>query len=81
MELDETLSGREKISSDIRMALDEATEKWGVRIERVEVIDIQPPADIQDAMDKQMKAERSKRAMVLEAEAGQAGYDSACRRR
>ncbi|REK74637.1 SPFH domain-containing protein [Paenibacillus paeoniae] len=69
MELDETLSGREKISSDIRIALDEATEKWGVRIERVEVIDIQPPTDIQDAMDKQMKAERSKRAMVLEAEA------------
>lgn len=69
MELDETLSGREKISSDIRIALDEATEKWGVRIERVEVIDIQPPSDIQDAMDKQMKAERSKRAMVLEAEA------------
>ncbi|OUS72685.1 peptidase [Paenibacillus sp. MY03] len=69
MELDETLSGREKISTDIRVALDEATEKWGVRIERVEVIDIQPPADIQDAMDKQMKAERSKRAMVLEAEA------------
>ncbi|WP_141505239.1 SPFH domain-containing protein [Paenibacillus luteus] len=69
MELDETLSGREKISSDIRIALDEATEKWGVRIERVEVIDIQPPIDIQDAMDKQMKAERSKRAMVLDAEA------------
>ncbi|RJX39419.1 SPFH/Band 7/PHB domain protein [Paenibacillus pinisoli] len=69
MELDETLSGREKISSDIRVALDEATEKWGVRIERVEVIDIQPPSDIQEAMDKQMKAERSKRALVLEAEA------------
>ncbi|AJS59013.1 SPFH domain-containing protein [Paenibacillus sp. IHBB 10380] len=69
MELDETLSGREKISIDIRLALDEATEKWGVRIERVEVIDIQPPVDIQEAMDKQMKAERSKRAIVLEAEA------------
>nr|WP_221468689.1 SPFH domain-containing protein [Cohnella thailandensis] len=69
MELDETLSGREKISIEIRLALDEATEKWGVRIERVEVIDIKPPADIQEAMDKQMKAERSKRAIVLEAEA------------
>ncbi|WP_135555602.1 SPFH domain-containing protein [Paenibacillus cymbidii] len=69
LELDETLSGREKISSEIRLALDEATEKWGVRIERVEVIDIKPPSDIQDAMDKQMKAERSKRAIVLEAEA------------
>jgi regulator of protease activity HflC (stomatin/prohibitin superfamily) len=69
LELDETLSGREKISVEIRLALDEATEKWGVRIERVEVIDIQPPIDIQEAMDKQMKAERSKRAIVLEAEA------------
>ncbi|RCX18138.1 SPFH domain-containing protein [Fontibacillus phaseoli] len=69
MELDETLSGREKISTDIRLALDEATEKWGVRIERVEVIDIKPPLDIQEAMDKQMKAERNKRAIVLEAEA------------
>ncbi|MEO3945512.1 SPFH domain-containing protein [Gorillibacterium sp. CAU 1737] len=69
MELDETLSGREKISSEMRVALDEATEKWGVRIERVEVVDIKPPIDIQEAMDKQMKAERSKRAIVLEAEA------------
>jgi regulator of protease activity HflC (stomatin/prohibitin superfamily) len=69
LELDETLSGREKISIEIRLALDEATEKWGVRIERVEVIDIKPPVDIQEAMDKQMKAERSKRAIVLEAEA------------
>lgn len=69
LELDETLSGREKISSEIRLALDEATEKWGVRIERVEVLDIKPPTDIQDAMDKQMKAERTKRAVVLEAEA------------
>jgi regulator of protease activity HflC (stomatin/prohibitin superfamily) len=69
MELDETLSGREKISSELRTALDEATEKWGVRIERVEVVDIKPPGDIQEAMDKQMKAERSKRAIILEAEA------------
>ena len=69
MELDETLSGRERISANIRIALDEATEKWGVRIERVEVLDIKPPTDIQEAMDKQMKAERSKRAIVLEAEA------------
>jgi regulator of protease activity HflC (stomatin/prohibitin superfamily) len=69
LELDETLSGREKISSEIRIALDEATEKWGVRIERVEVIDIKPPIDIQESMDKQMKAERTKRAIILEAEA------------
>jgi regulator of protease activity HflC (stomatin/prohibitin superfamily) len=69
LELDETLSGRERISAEIRTALDEATEKWGVRIERVEVIDIKPPADIQEAMDKQMKAERNRRAIILEAEA------------
>ncbi|MFD3450210.1 SPFH domain-containing protein [Microbacteriaceae bacterium 4G12] len=69
MELDETLSGREKISTEIRLALDEATEKWGVRIERVEVVDINPPKDIQASMEKQMKAERNKRAIILEAEA------------
>ncbi|WP_205502879.1 SPFH domain-containing protein [Rufibacter psychrotolerans] len=69
LELDETLSGRERISAEIRTALDEATEKWGVRIERVEVIDIKPPVDIQEAMDKQMKAERNRRATILEAEA------------
>ncbi|UOY92781.1 SPFH/Band 7/PHB domain protein [Ectobacillus sp. JY-23] len=69
MELDETLSGREKISTDIRLALDEATEKWGVRIERVEVVDINPPKDVQVSMEKQMKAERNKRAIILEAEA------------
>ncbi|GGK66201.1 SPFH domain-containing protein [Rufibacter glacialis] len=69
LELDETLSGRERISAEIRTALDEATEKWGVRIERVEVIDIKPPMDIQEAMDKQMKAERNRRATILEAEA------------
>lgn len=69
MELDETLAGREQISTDMRTALDEATEKWGVRIERVEMVDIMPPVDIQEAMDKQMKAERTKRAVILEAEA------------
>ena len=69
LELDETLSGRERISSDIRNALDEATEKWGVRIERVEVVDIKPPFDIQESMDKQLKAERNRRAIILEAEA------------
>ena len=67
MELDETLSGREKISTEIRLALDEATEKWGVRIERVEVVDINPPKDVQASMEKQMKAERNKRAIILEA--------------
>lgn len=69
LELDEALSGRERISTEIRVALDEATEKWGVRIERVELVDIKPPADIQEAMDKQIKAERTRRAVILEAEA------------
>ncbi len=58
-----------KISTEIRLALDEATEKWGVRIERVEVVDINPPKDVQASMEKQMKAERNKRAIILEAEA------------
>ncbi len=69
LELDEALSGRERISTEIRLTLDEATEKWGVRIERVELVDIKPPQDIQEAMDKQIKAERTRRAVILEAEA------------
>lgn len=68
MELDETLSGRDKISLALRTALDEVTESWGVRIDRVEVVDIKPPREIQDAMEKQMKAEREKRANILQAE-------------
>ncbi|MCL6633861.1 MAG: SPFH/Band 7/PHB domain protein [Alicyclobacillus herbarius] len=68
MELDETLAGRDKISMALRSALDEVTESWGVRIDRVEVVDIKPPAEIQDAMEKQMKAEREKRANILQAE-------------
>ncbi|MBX5437759.1 MAG: SPFH/Band 7/PHB domain protein [Alicyclobacillaceae bacterium] len=68
MELDETLSGRDKISLALRTALDEATERWGVRIDRVEIVDIKPPREIQDAMEKQMKAEREKRANILQAE-------------
>jgi regulator of protease activity HflC (stomatin/prohibitin superfamily) len=68
MELDETLSGRDKISLALRTALDEVTEQWGVRIDRVEIVDIKPPREIQDAMEKQMKAEREKRASILQAE-------------
>lgn len=68
MELDETLSGRDKISLTLRTALDEVTETWGVRIDRVEVVDIKPPREIQDSMEKQMKAEREKRANILQAE-------------
>ena len=68
MELDETLAGRDKISIALRTALDEVTESWGVRIDRVEIVDIKPPKEIQDAMEKQMKAEREKRAAILQAE-------------
>ena len=68
MELDETLAGRDRISMALRTALDEVTEAWGVRIDRVEIVDIKPPREIQDAMERQMKAEREKRANILQAE-------------
>ena len=68
MELDETLSGRDRISLELRTSLDEVTETWGVRIDRVEVVDIHPPIEIQASMEKQMKAEREKRANILQAE-------------
>ncbi len=69
MTLDETLTSRERINSALRETLDEATDKWGVRVTRVEVKEIEPPRDISDAMSKQMKAEREKRATILDAEA------------
>jgi regulator of protease activity HflC (stomatin/prohibitin superfamily) len=69
MSLDETLTSRERINASLRETLDEATDKWGVRVTRVEVKEIEPPHDITDAMSKQMKAEREKRATILEAEA------------
>jgi regulator of protease activity HflC (stomatin/prohibitin superfamily) len=69
MALDETLASRERINSALRTTLDEATDKWGVKVTRVEVKEIEPPKDITDAMSKQMKAEREKRATILEAEA------------
>ena len=69
MALDETLASRERINSSLRMTLDEATDKWGVKVTRVEVKEIQPPRDITESMSKQMKAEREKRATILEAEA------------
>ncbi|MCS7231046.1 MAG: SPFH domain-containing protein [Elusimicrobiota bacterium] len=68
LELDQTLTSREKINLQLRQVLDEATDKWGVKITRVEIQKIEPPKDITDAMSKQMKAEREKRAMILEAE-------------
>ncbi|HEY31628.1 MAG TPA: SPFH/Band 7/PHB domain protein [Dehalococcoidia bacterium] len=69
MSLDETLTSRERINAALRQTLDEATDKWGVKVTRVEVKEIEPPRDIADAMSKQMKAEREKRAVILEAEA------------
>jgi regulator of protease activity HflC (stomatin/prohibitin superfamily) len=68
MDLDETLSSRDTINSKLRAILDEATDKWGVKINRVELQDINPPQDIKDAMEKQMRAERDRRAVILEAE-------------
>lgn len=68
MELDQTLSSRETINTRLRIVLDEATDKWGVRVERVEVKSINPPSDIRQAMEAQMRAEREKRAAILLAE-------------
>ncbi|MDR2665925.1 MAG: SPFH/Band 7/PHB domain protein [Endomicrobium sp.] len=68
MELDSTLTSREKINTQLRVVMDEATDKWGVKVTRVEIQKIDPPRDITDAMSKQMKAEREKRANILEAE-------------
>ena len=68
LDLDESLVSRDKINQELRAILDEATNKWGVKVNRVELQDIIPPADIQTAMEKQMKAERDRRAAILEAE-------------
>ncbi len=68
LELDQTLTSREKINTQLRQVLDEATDKWGVKVTRVEIQKIDPPKDITDAMSRQMKAERDKRANILEAE-------------
>lgn len=68
MELDQALTSRETINTRLREVLDDATDKWGVRIVRVEIKRIDPPADVTQAMHRQMKAERDKRAQILEAE-------------
>ena len=68
MDLDQTFSSRDAINDKLRVILDEATDQWGCKVDRVEIKDITPPADIRDAMEKQMNAERNKRALILQAE-------------
>ena len=71
LELDQTLTSRDTINSKLCVILDEATDPWGIKVNRVELKNIIPPAEIQNAMEKQMKAEREKREKLLEAEAHQ----------
>ena len=68
MDLDSTFTSRDAINDKLRAILDEATDRWGCKIDRVEIQDITPPPDVKDAMEKQMNAERNKRASILEAE-------------
>ena len=68
MELDHTLTSRDVINSKIRVVLDEATDAWGIKVNQVELKNIVPPKEIQDSMEKQMKAERERRAKILDAE-------------
>lgn len=68
LELDQTLTSRDTVNTKMRVILDEATDPWGIKINRVELKNILPPKDIQDAMDKQMKAERERREQILRAE-------------
>ncbi len=68
MDLDHTLSSRDQINSKLRLILDEATDKWGVKVTRVDVKNITPPEDVRLTMEKQMTAERNRRALVLQAE-------------
>ena len=68
LELDQTLTSRDVVNTKMRAILDEATDPWGIKVNRVEVKNIQPPPDIQSAMEKQMKAERERRESILQAE-------------
>jgi regulator of protease activity HflC (stomatin/prohibitin superfamily) len=68
LELDETLTSRDVVNTRLRTILDEATDKWGIKVNRVELKNILPPQDIQNAMEKQMRAEREKREAILRAE-------------
>jgi regulator of protease activity HflC (stomatin/prohibitin superfamily) len=68
LDLDETLTSRDTINMKLRQILDEASNKWGVKVNRVELQDINPPRDIREAMEKQMRAERDRRAQIIDAE-------------
>ena len=68
LDLDDTLTSRDTINNKLRNILDEATDKWGVKVTRVELQDIEPPEDVKSAMEKQMRAERDRRAQILTAE-------------
>lgn len=68
MDLDESLVSRDEINTKLTIILDEATDKWGVKVNRVELQEVNPPADIRHAMEKQMRAERDRRAIILESE-------------
>ncbi len=68
LDLDKTLTSRDTVNSKLRMILDEATDKWGVKVNRVELQDIDPPQEIKAAMEKQMRAERDRRAKILQAD-------------
>ena len=68
LELDETLTSRDTVNTTMRSILDEATDPWGIKINRVELKNIMPPSEIQDAMERQMKAERERRESILRAE-------------
>src|SRR3954462_8446103 len=72
MDLEQTLTSRDEINSRLRGVLDEATGKWGLRVNRVEIKAVEPPKSIKDAMEKQMRAERDKRASILTAEGARA---------
>lgn len=68
LDLDETLISRDAINHKLRIILDDATDKWGVKVNRVELQEINPPADIRNAMEKQMRAERDRRAIIIESD-------------